>query len=213
LGSVAAILDQLVEAEEIEFLVDEARTLAVELVGEPAGTEDDDLEVPGVGGDRAPHRLSECQAASGRGQRMLHGVHHDRHHLDRAHRLVRPQQFHGYRGGVVNLQFLARGDVEFLADQSLDDVPRQFGIAGQRRKRLQAPALVGVAILGRGTHGEGRHFIEEEAQAMVVVEDHRDVRPVLGQPAVHRRETVEERLEVRVLLQAAVDGHPDHRDM
>ena len=64
----------------------------------------------------------------------------------------------------------------------------------------RAPAFVGVAVLGRRADRERRHLVEEEVQAVIVVDHHGDVGLHLGEPLAHGRVAVEERLPVRVVL-------------
>ena len=126
---------------------------------------------------------------------------------------ARPQERHRQRRRVVDQHLLARRDVELVRDQRLDQVPRQRRIAGEGRDRRNAPALVGVAVLGRRADGEGRQLVEEEVEAVVVVEDHRDVGLRLREPRVRGRVAVEEGLPVRILLQVLRDRAADGRDV
>ncbi|MNT16211.1 hypothetical protein D3C72_1513010 [compost metagenome] len=114
---------------------------------------------------------------------------------------------------MIDQHFLAGGDVEFVRHQAIDQLPRQLGVAGKRRQGGDAPAFVGVVVLRGGADGEGRQLVEEEVQAVVVVDHDRHVWLHLVQPLLHRRETVKERLPVRVLLQVLRDGAADGRNV
>jgi hypothetical protein len=59
-----------------------------------------------------------------------------------------------------------------------------------------------MAILARRADREGRDLVEEEIEAVVVVEDDHDVRPLLRQPAVCGAEAPEERRPVRILIKS-----------
>jgi hypothetical protein len=114
---------------------------------------------------------------------------------------------------VVDGHLLATADVELVGDEGVDEVPRQLRVALERRQGRDAPALVLVAVLERGTDGECRHLVEEEVEPVVVVDDDCDVRLVLLQPLAHRRIAVEERLPVGVVEQLAGDGVADRGDV
>src|SRR5208283_3081384 len=83
----------------------------------------------------------------------------------------------------------------------------------ERGKGRNSPALVVVAVFRRGSDGEGRHLVEKEVEAVVVVEDDGDVRLFPFQPLTRRAETVEERLPVGVLLELFGDGAADRRNV
>ena len=101
---------------------------------------------------------------------------------------------------MVDVHLLTGDDIEFVGDQRFDQVPGQRRVAGDWRQDVQSPPLVTVLIDVRGPDGKRRHLIEEEIQAMVVVDDHGDVRLGLSQPLAHGPVSVEERLPVRVLF-------------
>jgi len=198
---------------EVEFGVDESGPLAVGLVRQAPGADHHHPQILAVGIDRVPDGLAEPPAAPGGRQRVLHRVDVDGNDADRPLRGARPQQAHRVHDGVVDEHLLAGRQVELLAHDRLDHVPRQLRVAGERRDGGQPPALVGGPVLRRGANGEGRHLVEEEVQPVVVVDHHGDVRPGRLEPAVYRLEAVEERLPVGVLLQPAVDRPTDGGQM
>ena len=100
---------------------------------------------------------------------------------------------------MVDRHLLAGADVEPVGDDAVDDLPRKLGVALELAERRDAPAFVLVLVFERRADGEGRHLVEEEVEAVVVVEHDRDVGLLLGQPLVDRRIAFEERLPVRVL--------------
>ena len=55
------VVDELVEAHEVERLVDEARPRSVELVRQAAGAHDEHARVALPGADRAADRLAEAR--------------------------------------------------------------------------------------------------------------------------------------------------------
>ena len=124
-------------------------------------------------------------------------------------RLVAPEQLHRHGEAVVDHHLLARADVEVVGDDAVDDPPGELRIALELADRRNAPALVLVLVFERGADGEGRHLVEEEVEAVVVVEDDRDVGLLLGEPFVDRRIALEERLPVRVLELLLGDGVAD----
>jgi hypothetical protein len=81
-----------------------------------------------------------------------------------------PEQLERQRAGVVDQHLLAGDDVELAGNQVVDEVPGQVQVAGNGGSGGDAPAFVGVAVFGRGAHGEGGHLVEEEVQPVVVVE-------------------------------------------
>ena len=144
---------------------------------------------------------------------MLHRVHGNRHAAHRPGHSVGPQQRHGHGEAMVDLHFLAGGQVELVGHQRFDQVPGELRVAGERRHRLQSPALVGVGVLRRGADREGRHLVEEEIQAMIVVDHDGDIGPHPLEPGAHRRVAVEKRLPVRLILHLPRDRIADGRDM
>ena len=123
---------------------------------------------------RAADRAAELETTLQRRQRMLHGVDLDRHDLDRPFR-ARPHQRHRNGDRVIDQHFLAHGDVEFVGDERVDQVPRQRRIARDRARHRNAPALVLAAVFVGGADREGRQLVEEEIEPVVVVEHHGDV--------------------------------------
>jgi hypothetical protein len=201
--------DQLFHEHQVEFLVDEAGALAFELVREAAGADHHHTRIGVPGLDGAADGLAKLEAARRGRQRELHGVHADRHGAHRAGMLPGPEQFQRQRERVVDQHFLAGDDVELILDQRVDHVPGKILVALVRRQGGDAPAFVGIAVLGGGADSEGRHLVEEEVQAVVVVDDHGDIRLDLGEPVMYRRKAVEEGLPVGVLLQIVGDGTAD----
>ncbi len=113
---------------------------------------------------------------------------------------------------MVDQHFLAGRDVEFLFHQMFDDMPRQVGRAGEWRQGGYAPSLVGVGVAFGRADGEGRQFVEEEIQPVVIAEDDGDIRLLLGEPVMRGSEPVEEGLPVGFFLfppgdRAADGGH------
>ena len=95
------------------------------------------------------------------------------------------------------------------ATSAFDQMPGQGRIARDRARHRDAPAFVRVAVFARGADREGRQLVEEEVEAVVVVEHHGDVRLLAREPAVHAVEAVEERLPVGIVLLALGDRLAD----
>jgi RNA polymerase sigma factor RpoD-like protein len=202
-----------VQELQVELLVDETGALTIELVAQTTRGHHRHALVAVPALDRLAHRLAQLVDAPGGRQRELHRVDVDRHDPHRRHLVFGPEQLERQGAGVVHQHFLAGHDVELLGDQFADQVPRQLRAARNRWQRRDAPALVGVAVGCGGAHGKRRHLVEEEIQAVVVVEDHHHVGLHLAQPTVDGRETVEERLPVRLVLRAPVDGAANGGDV
>jgi hypothetical protein len=139
--------DQLVHEHQVEFLVDEAGTLAFELVREAAGADHHHARVGVPGLDGAADGLAELEAARRRRQRELHGVDADRHGTHGTGVLAGPEQFQRQGEGVVDQHFLAGDDVELVLDQAVDHVPGEILVALVGRQGRDAPAFVRVAVL------------------------------------------------------------------
>jgi hypothetical protein len=180
-------------------------------VRQAARGHDDDAEILRIRRDRAAERLAELVAACRRRQRVLDRVHGDRHAADDA--LAAPEQRVRHRERVIDAHLLARRDVELVGDERLDDVPRKLGVAGIGRQRRKAPAFVGVLIFGRRADRERGQIVEEEVQAVIVVDDDGRVglRPL--EPLAHGRIAREERPPVVVLLEPACDRVADRGDV
>jgi hypothetical protein len=208
-GSFAEAVHELLMSNS---LVDVPGPLALELVRQAAGAQHHHPFVARPGCDRPADRLAQPVTARRRRQGHLDGVHADR---DRAHRplLIGPAQGHRQGERVIDHHLLAGGEVEFVMDQRLDQMPGQGRVTPERRHGRDAPSLVGVAIVGCRPHRESRHLVEKKIQAMVVVDNHGHLRPDPCEPLAHRHEPVEERLPVRVLLQALGNGRADGRDV
>ena len=114
---------------------------------------------------------------------------------------------------MVEHHLLASRDIELVVDELLDDVPGQLRIALEDARRRRAPALVAVAVLVRRADRERRHLVEEEVQPVVDAEQHDDVRLVVGEPAAHGNEAVEERLPGGFLLLGGVEYAAETGDM
>ena len=76
-------------------------------------------------------------------------------------------------------------------------------------RHRNAPALVLVAVFVRGADREGRQLVEEEVEAVIVGEHHRDVRLLAREPVVHVVEAGKERLPVGIVLLAVRDRLAD----
>src|ERR1051325_10566725 len=85
-------------------------------------------------------------------------------------------------------------------------MPRQLGISRKRRSNRQAPAFVGVAVLGCSANGKCRHFVEKEIQAVVVVDDNGNVRLYFVEPLMDRFEPIEEVFPIWVVVQSPRDS-------
>lgn len=83
----------------------------------------------------------------------------------------------------------------------------------ERSHRRNAPTLVGVAVFGSSSDRKGKHLVEKEIQAVIVIDEHDDIRPDLRQPLADRRETVEERFPVGIVLQTLGDRAADRGHM
>src|SRR5438105_13694445 len=92
-------------------------------------------------------------------------------------------------------------------------MPREFGISGKRRGNRQAPAFIGVPIFCSGADGESWHLVEEEVQAMIVVNDNSNIRPHFVEPFVDGTEGAKEIPPVGLILQSPRDGFADRRDV
>src|SRR5262249_16599171 len=86
-------------------------------------------------------------------------------------------------------------------------------ISGKGRRDRKAPPFIGVVVSGSGAHGKSRKFVEKEVQAMIVVDDNRDIRPNLVEPCVYRLVSVEERIPKWIALQTTGDRFADRRNM
>ena len=162
-----------VALEEIEELVVplgivEAGALAMNLVRQSAGADDHDLEVLGIGLDRAAHRLAELPAAPRRRQRVLQHVDRERHHRARPVRRMRPQERQRRGATVIERPVLEGRDIELVVDQGFGDVDRERDIALDRRQRPLARALVGDREALADADREGRIEVEEERGRVVV---------------------------------------------
>ena len=94
---------------------------------------------------------------------------------------------------MIDQHLLAGGQVELGGDQLLDEVPGKAASPGNGARVGNAPAFVGVAILGGRADREGRHLVEEEIQSVIVVDDDRDVGLDGLEPGAHRAIGLEER--------------------
>jgi hypothetical protein len=107
---------------------------------------------------------------------------------------------------MIDLHLLACADVELLLDQLFGDMPRQGRVTFERRDGLQRPSLVGVVVSVGAAQREGGHLVEEEVQAVIVVDDDGDVGLVVPQPCFGGLVTVEEPFPVRFLCQPVGNG-------
>ena len=144
---------------------------------------------------------------------MLHGVDRDRNGAHRPRIRLRPQQRQRNREGVIDQHLLAHRHVELVGDELLDQVPGQRGIARVRARDRQAPSLIRMLVLGRSADREGRHLVEEEVEAVIVVENDHDIRLLLRQPLMGGAKPVEERLPIRIALQPFGDRIADRGDV
>src|SRR2546421_5833496 len=83
----------------------------------------------------------------------------------------------------------------------------------QRRNGTRAEAFVGDAVLLANTQREGRVVVEEESGGVIVEAEEQHVGLALGEPLRHRLVALEQRLPVRVVLLALVEGDADGRNM
>jgi hypothetical protein len=110
---------------------------------------------------------------------------------------------------VVERLALEKRHIEFVGDQGRTDVPAERRVAFDRRQLARAAAFVGDRVAVIDAEHEGRIVIEEEGSD-VIVEDHQQhIRLVLGEPALHRREGLEDRRPDRVVLVVPVVGESD----
>jgi hypothetical protein len=95
---------------------------------------------------------------------------------------------------VVDLELLADRDVELIGHERARNVPAELRVAGQRRKRPRAEALVGDGIRVCDAERERRVGVEEELVHVVVVDHHQPVGLELLEPVCDLLEGAEERL-------------------
>src|SRR5438105_2951894 len=92
-------------------------------------------------------------------------------------------------------------------------MPRQLGISGKRRSNRQAPAFVGVAVLGGSADGKCRHLVQKEIQAVVVVNDDSNIRLYFVEPLMDGFEAIEEVFPIWVLVQSPRDSFANGWDV
>jgi len=209
-GEPLRVVGDIIEAKLIELFIEKSGPFAVELVGEAAGPDDQYAQVLRVALQRPADRLPELEAARQRRERVLHGVDRDGDDPDRR-ALARPHQLQWYGHRVVDQHVLTHGDVELVGNKRIDQVPRQRRVAGGGARNRDAPTFVLVPVFRRRPNREGRQFVEEEVEAMVVVEDYGDVRFLAREPAVNIVEAVEKRLPIGIVLFAVGNGLADRR--
>ncbi len=183
-----------------------------DLVRQPAGAEDHDLEVLRIGFDRLPDRLAEHVAAVPGRRRIHHHVDRERDDLERpfaARRDLAAQEVERHRQPVVDLHLVDDGEVEFVEDHRLRDVRGKRGIALHHRHRARPPALVGRRKLSRAAEREGRYEIDRERRRMIVVDDDRHVGLGLAHPLLGFLEAREHPLPVGLLGLVVVERRAD----
>ncbi len=212
-GDALRVVDQPVEERLVELGVDEPGPLRLELVRQPARAEDRDALGAWVRLDRAADRLTEREAASAGGWRVLHDV--DRQRDDWARPLVDLAEHDRERHGeaVVDLHRVDERHVELIEDQRLRQVPRQVGVAGDGWHRPRSEALVGDAEHGGHAEREGGDDLQRERAGVVVVDDDARVGVELGDPLTCRSELRDVRRPVGLAGQPLVERGPDRRDV
>ncbi len=208
------VLAEAVEEGLVPLAVDQAGARAGDLVREPAGAEDDDLEVLGIGLDRLADRLAEHVAAMPGGRRIHHHVDRKRDHRARPVILRLPEQeVHRHGEPVVDLHLVDDGEVELVEDHGLRDVRGERGMALHHRHRARTPALVGRRKLRRATECEGRDHLHREGRGVVVIDHDGHVGLGLGHPFLGLLEAREHPLPVGLLGLAIVERRPDGGDV
>src|SRR5690606_14405543 len=104
-------------------------------------------------------------------------------------------------------------DIEFLMHQAVDQVPGEFGIALERTLWFQPPSLIGILIFRSGANREGWHRIEEEVEAVIVIDEDCDVGLLLLHPFPDGLISLEEGLPIGIRIQLPLDRIADRRDV
>ncbi len=212
LGELHRILGQVVEEILVPLAVDQAGARAADLVRQPAGAEDHDLEVFGIGFDRLPQRLAEHVAAMPGRWRIHHHVDRERNDLERpllVWSLLAAQEIERDRQSVIDLHLVDDGDVEFVEDHRLRDMRGERRVALDHRHRARTPALVGGRELRRAAERERRNEIDRKRRRVVVIDDDCDVGLGLPHPRLGFLEAREHPLPVGLLGPAVVERRAD----
>ena len=178
-----------------------------------AGAEDHDAQILGIGFHRLAQGLAQIVAAPAGGRGILDDV--DAQRDDRARPRLGLPEHEGHRHGkpVIDRHLVDDGEVEFVEDDRLGDVPGEIGMALHHRHRARAPALVGGRELFGAAQSEGRNDLERERRGVVVVDEDDHVRLGLFHPLLGRLVALEERLPIGIAHAVTVDRRADGRHM
>ena len=206
------VLAEVVEEALVPFAVDQTGARAADLVRQPAGAEDHDLDVLGIGLDRLADRLAQHVAAVP-GRRRIHDhVDRQRNDLERPFLLrvlLAAQEVERHRQAVIDLHLVDDGQVELVENDRLRDVSGERGVALDHRHRPRPPALVGGRELGGAAEREGRDEIDRECRRMVVVDHDRNIRLGFAHPRLRPLEAREHPLPVGFLGPVIVERRAD----
>jgi hypothetical protein len=114
---------------------------------------------------------------------------------------------------MIDEHLLARCDIELIGHERFNQMPRKSGISREGLSHRKAPPFVGISVLAGGPDRERRHFVEEEVQAVVVVDDNGNVGLHGVEPFVHRLVCIEERLPRGFVLPTPRDSLANGRDV
>jgi hypothetical protein len=103
--------------------------------------------------------------------------------------------------------------IEFIGRKPHRDVTGQGRMPLDRRQLARAAALVGHRILLADAEREMRIVIKKERGDVIVIDEKQNVRPLFGEPALHRPETLEDRCPDRIALPAGIQSEADGRGM
>ena len=146
-------------------------------------------------------------------RRILHDVDRERDHLARPRVRLAEHERQRHRQPVIDVHPVDDRHVELIEDRRLRDVPRELRMALHVGHRARSPAFVGGVEHVGAADGERRDHFERERRSVIVVDQHDDVRHVVGDPALAELVALEHRLPVRLRGLAEVDRGADGRDV
>lgn len=213
-GQALGVLLEQLEELHVPWHVVEAGALAMDLVRQPAGGDDDDAQVLRVALDRAPQRLAELvEPARARAAGTAAPPSAAARCVHRPALAVLAQHRQWREAAMVERLALEEGQVELFHHQRLADMRGQPRMAHDGGQVALATALVSDLIALADAERERRVMVEEERGHMVVVgHDHEIRRLDIGQPLLDRREGLEDRgpdravLSLRLRSEGEADG-------
>ena len=207
------VLAEIIEKGLVPLPVDQAGARAADLVRHTACSEDDDVQILGIGFHRLANRLAEHKAAVPRRRWVHDNV--DGQRDDRAGPLVlrlTEQKVHRHRQAMIDLHLVDDGKIELIENDGLRDMRRERGMTFHDRHGAGSPALIGGGKFRRAAEREGRDHIDGEGGGMVVIDHDGNVRLGLRHPVLGLLEAGEYPLPVGLLGPACYRAPPRWRE-